>query len=180
MRILIVSGLLLLAGSGCIDNGPGDLGPEDFVLPSGASAPVTMDSSSYTLESMGDGYRLKMTGTFTNPFHHLVYLQVCFPEDRAPMYDIPRADSGEGLVTALSNVWACVGMDKSPALWPGRTVTVPVEIGGTLEGGRTLEDIIGEFRLALILCVNDPSDAPCERLPLDSRSSAPFTILPPP
>lgn len=139
-----------------------------------------MDRASYTLHPIAGGYQLTMTGSFTNTFDHPVFLEICSPGDRTPTFDIRRADTGASLLTELSLVWTCVGVSESPILWPGRTVKVPIDFAGIIQWGSDMDDVVGKFRLALNLCANDPSEAPCEKLPFDSRSSAPFTILAPP
>lgn len=171
--VLIATAVLLVSACG----EDGDPSPEDFALPPGSEPAVTLDSAEYTLAPTLDGHGVTLHATFTNRFAHPVFLRNCMPEDKLPIYDLNRTPGGASL---LPFVWACVETRSMPAVWPGKSIDLPIEITGIPDAGHDITDFTGSFRLTLGLCTAGGTSDSCEPIPLDSRSSPPFTILPPP
>ncbi len=171
--IVIATAVLLVSACGEDGNPP----PEDFILPPGSEPAVTLDSAEYTLAPTPDGYGVTLHATFTNRFALPVFLRICLPQDKLPMYDLISSPGGASL---LPFVWACSGTQSMPSVFPGSSIEVPIELTGIPDAGHDVTDFTGNFRITLGLCTAGGSNDSCEPLPLDSRSSPPFTILPPP
>ena len=158
-----------------------DLGPNDFLLPPGAPAPVTLDATVYTLARVPGGYEAMAIATYTNQSSHQIYYRRCLPNDATPTFSVVRTTSPTSAPPVVGTPWACVGDVPTGVLLPRATITVRVPLGSSdsprAEPPIQPEQRAGYFRVLLDLCMTPAADSPdCASLPASARESEVFEL----
>jgi len=161
-------------------------GPESSTGPVGGAhsrdaSPVQTDSLLYHLRRNPGEYRAYVTATYRNISSAPVYFARCGPGATGPMFSIRRTGADSTRTFFVDWAWACVGGAPTGTLNPGDSTVMRVAFGSVDQPGMMPPlqpgDLVGEFRIELILCAQYVADSDdCTPAPQSQRSSNAFSV----
>ena len=157
------------------------VGPEDFLLPPGAPAPVITDAVVYTLVHEPGGYAATALARYTNTTGRSVYYRRCTRDSPGTMYGLRRTGEDSTARSFVAAVWACVGGVPTGRIPPGGSLSARVSLGSTdspnAQPPIAPEERVGRFRIEFALCTQPTQDSDdCEALPQAARESNAFDL----
>ena len=121
----------------------------DEVTENPADFDLRTNQTEYIAESeTGFSYGFSLTAELENTTNGTIYLDICDPRNRIPLYSITLAEESDE--SAWNPAWACVGHSESIVLEPGQTRidTYALEGPTVSQNGQPSGKMEGLFRLS--------------------------------